>query len=165
VRWRGRDTRRGGRFVSATFSDSSGQFQASCFDEEGCKLLARLHEEGECALLSVELDRQPGEETPRVTVRGVTPFARVASAARLRMVLTVETPEAIAPLAAMLTQRRGGRSAVEIHAMTAAGEARVRVGNDFQLDSELAERIETIAGIRSVALTGAGPRLALVSSR
>ncbi|OJY67000.1 MAG: DNA polymerase III subunit alpha [Sphingobium sp. 66-54] len=163
VRWR--DTRRGGRFVSATFSDSSGQFQASCFDEEGCKLLARLHEEGECALLSVELDRQPGEETPRVTVRGVTPFARVASAARLRMVLTVETPEAIAPLAAMLTQRRGGRSAVEIHAMTAAGEARVRVGNDFQLDSELAERIETIAGIRSVALTGAGPRLALVSSR
>jgi len=163
LRWR--DTRKGGRFVSATFSDSSGQFQASCFDEDGCKLLARLHEDGECALLTVELDRQPGEETPRVTVRGVTPFARVASTTRLRMVLTVEAPEAIAPLAAMLMQRRGGRSVVEIHAMTAAGEARVRLGGDFQLDSELAERIETIPGIRSVELAGGAPKLALVSSR
>ena len=163
VRWR--DTRKGGRFVSATFSDSSGQFQASCFDEDGCKLLARLHGEGECALLTVELDRQPGEETPRVTVRGVTPFARVASTTRLRMVLMVETPEAIAPLAAMLAQHRDGRSAVDLHAMTAAGEARVRLGSDFQLDSELAERVETIAGIRSVTLMGGGPKLALVSSR
>jgi len=163
LRWR--DTRRGGRFVSATFSDSSGQFQASCFDEDGCKLLARLHEDNECALLTVELDRQPGEETPRVTVRGVTPFAQVASTTRLRMVLEVEAAAAIGPLAKMLAQRRGARSIIDIHATTEAGDAQVRLGSDFQIDSELAERIEAIHGIRSVTLMGSAPRLALVSSR
>jgi len=161
IRWR--DTRKGGRFVSATFSDSSGQFQASCFDEEGCKLLARLHEEGECALLMVELDRQPGEETPRVTVRGVTPFARVASTARLRMTIAIESSEAVAPLAAMLTQCRGGRSEVLIETRTDHGPALVRLGTDFQIDGELADRIETIAGVTRVDMRPLGPQLRVVA--
>ncbi|BAK66951.1 DNA polymerase III alpha subunit [Sphingobium sp. SYK-6] len=162
IRWR--DTRRGGRYVAATFSDSSGQFQASCFDEEGCKLLARLHEENECALLGVELDRQPGEETPRVTVRNVTPFARVASVAKLRMTVSVDAVEAIAPLAGMLSGRRGGRSRVEITTpLPEGGDAIVCVGEDFQLDGELAERIEAIAGVRAVVMTPIGPQLRVVA--
>jgi len=161
IRWR--DTRKGGRFVSATFSDSSGQFQASCFDEDGCKALARMYEEGECALLTVELDRQPGEETPRVTVRGVTPFSRVQSAARMRMVLHVTAPEAFAPLAAMLGDRRGGRSEVLVEARTPLGQVQIRLGSDFQLDGELAERIETITGIASMEMGAAGPHLRVVA--
>ncbi|MBN8818106.1 MAG: DNA polymerase III subunit alpha [Sphingomonas sp.] len=164
VRWR--DTRKGGRFVSATFSDSSGKFQASCFDEDGCKLLASLFQEGECVLLGVELDRQPGEETPRVTVRSVTSFTRVASVARLRMVLKIDAPEAIPPLATMLAHCRGGRSRVDIVAPLPDGTtATVCLGEDFQLDGELAERIETIAGITSVKMAPITPRLALVASR
>jgi len=161
IRWR--ETRKGGRYVAATFSDSSGQFQASCFDEDGCKLLARLHEDAECALLSVELDRQPGEETPRVTVRGVTAFAQVASTARLRMVIAVEVPEAIAPLAAMLAERRGGRSEVVIEARTEHGPALVQLGTDFQLDGELAEQIEGIAGITRSVMNPIGPQLRVVA--
>jgi len=165
IRWR--DTKRGARFISATFSDSSGQFQASCFDEEGCKLLARLHEDGECALLTVELDKQPGEETPRVTVRGVQSFERLAGSARMRMVVTVEREEAIMPLAALLADRHGGRSRVEIETVLPDGDrAFVRIGEDFQLDEELGERIEAIRGVGAVALAPLGPPdLRVVASR
>ncbi|MBN8830606.1 MAG: DNA polymerase III subunit alpha, partial [Sphingomonadales bacterium] len=162
LRWR--DTRKGGRFVSAKFSDSSGQFQASCFDEEGCKLLAEMFEAGECALLTVELDRQPGEETPRVTVRGVTPFSRVQSIAKLRLVLDIDKVEAIGPLKAMLADRRGGRSRIEIRAPLPDGDvAQLCIGEDFQLDGELSERIETIAGIKAVSMTPLGPQLRVVA--
>jgi len=161
IRWR--ETRKGGRYVAATFSDSSGQFQSSCFDEDGCKLLARLHEENECALLTVELDRQPGEETPRVTVRGVTPFSRVASVARLRLTIPVDDPDAMGPLAAMLAQCRGGRSEVLIEARTDQGPALVRLGSDFQIDGELSERVETIAGVGAVTMSPMGPQLRVVA--
>jgi len=73
VRWR--ETKRGARYASATFSDSSGQFQASCFDEDACRAIEDMVREGDCALLMVELDRMPGEETPRVTIRGSSPSA------------------------------------------------------------------------------------------
>jgi len=166
LRWR--DTRNGARFVSATFSDSSGQFQASCFDEEGCKLLARLYEGNECALLTVELDRQPGEETPRVTVRGVQAFEQMAGSARMRMVIGVAQEEAVAALAGILTERRGsgGRSRVEIEAVLPdGGRALVVLGDDFQLDEELGERIEGIRGVTGVALGPLGrPDLRVVAS-
>jgi len=162
LRWR--DTRKGARFVSATFSDSSGQFQASCFDEEGCKLLASLHQSNECALLSVELDRQPGEETPRVTVRGVQAFSRLASTARMRMVIAVDGPEAMASLANVLADRRGGRSRIEIDAALPDGaRTLVRLGEDFQVDAELGERIEAIRGVLRVSLSQAGPQLRVVA--
>jgi DNA polymerase-3 subunit alpha len=165
LRWR--DTKRGARFVSATFSDSSGQFQASCFDEEGCKLLAQLYEDAQCALLTVELDRQDGEETPRVTVREVQSFDRLAGSARMRLLLSVTSPEAIAPLAAMLADRRGGRSRVEIEAaLPDGGTALVRIGENFQIDEELSDRIEGISGIASVVLAplaGGPPNLRVVA--
>src|SRR3546814_17362256 len=72
VRWR--DTKRGKRYVSATLSDNSGQFQASCFDEDICKQIEELGNDGDCGLLTVELERPPGEEMPRVTIRHTTTF-------------------------------------------------------------------------------------------
>jgi len=163
LRWR--DTRKGARFVSAKFSDNSGQFQASCFDEEGCKLLAETFEAGECALLTVELDRQPGEETPRVTVRGVTPFSRVQSVAKFRLLVTVDTPAAVQSLASLLADRRpGGRSQVEIRTILPDGAvAQLRLGDNFQIDGELAERIENIIGVSAIQMTPLGPQLRAVA--
>ncbi len=163
VRWR--DTRRGGRYVSATFSDSSGQFQASCFDDEACKAIDALGKDGECALLTVELDRQPGEETPRVTVRGVQPFTRIAGSTRMELWLDVVDDAAIAHISTILSTNRGGRSDVGIRTCLDDGRViRVRLGRDFMIDAEIAERLAIVPGVAAHRFaTPEPPRLALVS--
>ena len=45
----------------ATLSDSSGQYVAMAFDEEPCAALEAAVRSGGCGLMSVELDRRPGE--------------------------------------------------------------------------------------------------------
>ena len=40
---------------------------------------------GGCALLNVELDRKPGEEAPRVTIRSVQPFESLSKRTRLQL--------------------------------------------------------------------------------
>ncbi|WP_336960163.1 DNA polymerase III subunit alpha [Sphingobium aquiterrae] len=146
VRWR--DTRRGGRYVAATFSDSSGQFQASCFDEDACKLIEAIGKDGECALLQVELDRQPGEETPRVTVRGVQPFREIASASRMELVLNVGDASAVSALAEILSGSRGGRSEAFLRApVDGNGAARVFLGDDFMIDAETMEALGVLPGV------------------
>ena len=146
VRWR--ETKRGARYASATFSDQSGQFQASCFDEEGCKAIEELARDGDCALLIVELDRLPGEETPRVTVRSVEPFRAIASASRMELTVDVETADAVEALAALLAGAGGGRSEVFLRAPVNDGQAaRVFLGDGYSLGADQVDAIATIRGL------------------
>jgi DNA polymerase-3 subunit alpha len=146
VRWR--ETRRGARYANATFSDQSGQFQASCFDEDACKQIEELAREGDCALLHVELDRLPGEETPRVTVRRMEPFREIANVSRMELVLDIEMVEAVAKLAAILSGSRGGRCEVFVRAPIGDGKAaRVFLGDDFTLGADQVDAISGIAGL------------------
>ncbi len=146
VRWR--ETKRGARYANATFSDQSGQFQASCFDEEACKAIEELSKDGDCALLIVELDRLPGEETPRVTVRGVEAFRQIASASRMELIVDIDSPQAVAALAELLSGARGGRSEVFLRAPVGNGQAvRVFLGDDYSLGADQVDAIATIAGL------------------
>lgn len=146
VRWR--ETKRGARYAAATFSDSSGQFQASCFDEDACKAIEELARDGDCALLIVELDRLPGEETPRVTVRSVEPFRQIASASRIELVLDAETPEAVAALAGLLGTADKGRSEIFLRAPIGGGQAvRVFLGDSYSLGADQVEALATIRGV------------------
>ena len=146
VRWR--ETKRGARYASATFSDQSGQFQASCFDEEGCKAIEELARDGDCALLIVELDRLPGEETPRVTVRSVEPFRAIASASRMELTVDVQTADAVEALAALLAGAGGGRSEVFLRAPVNDGQAaRVFLGDGYSLGADQVDAIATIKGL------------------
>ncbi|MEJ7934915.1 DNA polymerase III subunit alpha [Sphingobium sp. AN558] len=146
VRWR--ETKRGARYANATFSDQSGQFQASCFEEDACKAIEEMAREGECALLLVELDRLPGEETPRVTVRGVEPFRQIASASRMELVLDAVDPMAVASLARLLSASRGGRSEIFLRAPIGSGRAaRIFLGDDFAIGADQVDALSTIAGI------------------
>ena len=146
VRWR--ETKRGARYANATFSDSSGQFQASCFEEDACKAIEELARDGDCALLVVELDRLPGEETPRVTVRGVEPFRQIASASRMELTVDVETAEAVAKLAEILGQAEGGRSEIFLRAPVSDGQAaRVFLGDRFSLGADQVDAIGAIRGL------------------
>ena len=146
VRWR--ETKRGARYISATFSDSSGQFQASCFDEAGCTKIADLSEAGECALLNVELERMPGEEVPRVTVRGVQSLSSAASGMRIELWIDVEEASAVPQIALLLSGCRGGRGEVRTRARNAQGKvASLRLGRDFQIEPETIERLRALPGV------------------
>ncbi|MBK5265556.1 MAG: DNA polymerase III subunit alpha, partial [Alphaproteobacteria bacterium] len=163
VRWR--DTKRGRRYVSATLSDGSGQFQASCFDEDVCKQIELLGTNGDCGLLTVELDRQPGEEMPRVTIRNVQPFSRLSNMSRLILQIDIEDPKAVPAIAQLVSGTRGGRCEILLRSKLDDGRiAKLRLGRDFAVEAELAASIAAIPGIAHHELKGAEPlRLALVS--
>jgi len=146
VRWR--ETKRGARYANATFSDQSGQFQASCFEDDACKAIEEMAREGGCALLTVELDRLPGEETPRVTVRGVEPFKLVASASRMELVINAESVAAVEALAKLLGPCRGGRSEVFLRAPVDGGQAaRIFLGEDYAIDADEVDEIARTPGL------------------
>jgi DNA polymerase-3 subunit alpha len=163
ARWR--TSARGRRYLMSTCSDASGQFIATCFDEAVSADVEAAARAGGCALLSVELDRRPGEETPRVTIRRVQPFEALANSIRLRIEIEAADPAVLPALAALVEGERGGRGELALRArLPDGGEAQVRLGRDYLLDAELAARIERLPGVLSVSLGAAeAPRLALVS--
>ena len=161
TRWR--TSAKGRRYLMATMSDASGQFVATCFDDTVAADLEEAGRNGGCGLVTVELDRRPGEDTPRVTVKRIQPFEALASNARFCLELTVGTPAAMAQLAAILSEARGARGEVWAQVPVHAGEtARMLLGRDFLLDGELATRIEALQDVRDVELRTAEARLALV---
>ena len=150
---RGR-TRKGKDFVRADFSDSSGQFSAACFEEGLVESMQRWAAEATCVLLTVELDAPSPEEPPRVTVRGARPLAEVKNAARMALTLEVDREEALGELAVLLQPGEPGRGEVLARLRTGSGpQPLVRLGRDFQLDGDLAERLATIEGISHITLT------------
>jgi len=159
-----RTSARGRRYMMATLSDSSGQFVATCFDDEATPALENAAKAGQCGLLTVELDRRAGDETPRVTIKRFQPLSDLAKRTRLQM--TVSTPEAhvVERVGRELSGARGGNGLVRfIVPLVSGGEAIVVAGRDFTLDGELAARIERITGEGSVDLSvQEPPKLALV---
>ena len=155
-----RKTKRGKDFVIAEFSDSSGQFSASCFEESLVDNFVAWAREGTCILLNVELDSPSPEEPPRITIRGGRPLTEVREAARMELRLEVSRIEALSELALLLTPGAPGKGEVlaRLHTGT-AGEPLVRLGRDFHLDGELAEQVAAIEGVSGVSLSakrGAG---------
>jgi len=158
-----RTSARGRRYLMATFSDASGQFTGTCFDDDVSNAIEEAGRNGGCGLLQVELDRKPGEETPRVTVRRIQPLEGLAGNARLKAEVSVCEPAAVAALAGLLHGKRGGRSEVLVRASIAAGgEAQLLLGRDFLIDGEVAETIRLITGVTEVTL-GQVEALRLVS--
>ena len=160
ARWR--TSARGKRYMMATLSDATGQFVATCFDDPVAADLEEAARAGGCGLATVELDRRPGEEMPRVTVKRIQPFESLAQSARFNLGVAVEGEAAIAPLAALLADARGGRGEVRLTVPLEGKAAKLLLGRDFLLDAELAERIEGLPGVTSVEFATAETRLALV---
>jgi len=148
----------------ATLSDSSGQFEATVFDDQVAEQVANAAKAGQCALLGVELDRRPGEETPRVTIKSLSGFESLAKRTRLQIEVEVDDQTALGLLAAETAAAHGGTGQLLLRARLPIGEAQLVLGRDFTVDAELAARIERIPGIAAVRLAVAeAPRLALVS--
>ncbi len=162
ARWR--TSARGRRYLMVALSDSSGQYFATAFDDEPCAALEAAVKSGGCGLMSVELDRRPGDEAPRVTVKRFQPLDALARRTRLEMTVRVPDDDAVLRLARELTGAHGGTGAIRfIVSLGTGGEAIILLGRDYLLDAELALRIERITGEGSVDLAvQEPPKLALV---
>lgn len=151
VRWR--QSRKGKRFVQLDFSDASGQFSASCFDEEVATRLAEWSRETTCVLLDVEMDMRADEEQPRFAVRNARTFDNLVSVSRLKMEMTVRNIDAMNALATIVGAMRGGKCELVVRTPVNDGAmALINLGRDFQLGGEIAEKLRDIDGIEDVQL-------------
>jgi len=149
-----RKTRKGKDFAMVDFSDQSGQFSSSCFEESLVEMFPKWAAAGECVLLNVELDRPSADEPPRVTVRGARPLSEVTGSARMELALTIGRIEALAELAIALPRADGATGEVVARLLLDEGrEATMLLGRDFALDGEMADRLAEIEGVSDVALS------------
>jgi DNA polymerase-3 subunit alpha len=163
VKWR--TSARGKRYANCAVSDATGQFIASCFDEDAAKQVEEAAKSGVCLLISVELDRQSGEETPRVTIRRAQRMEGLAANTRLKAQVDVTDSSAMPVLAALVAGERGGRGEIHVTlALPQGGHAQMCLGRNFALDTEIASQMEVVQGVTSVVVEPIDPhRLALVS--
>ena len=161
ARWR--TSARGNRYLLSTCSDATGQFIVSAFDEDACTALESAARSGACVLLTVELDRRPGEETPRVTVRGARLFDGMVANTRLKLEVALDDGAALPAIETLLAELHEGRGEVELTLITPHGSVRYRLGRDFRLDGDIVSAIEGLPGVTRAALSPLDPpRLALV---
>ena len=162
VRWR--TSAKGRRYLIATLSDSSGQFQASIFDDEASAAVEAAAKAQTCGLLSVELDKRPGDDLPRVAIKRFQPLEGLAKRTRLQMEVRISNPALVPAISRELSNAKGGGGLVRLFLpLLSGGEAIVIAGRDFALDAELQARIERITGEGSVDLSvQEPPKLALV---
>ncbi len=160
VRWR--TSAKGRRYMMATLSDPSGQFVATAFDDEPCAALEAAAKSGGCGLMTVELDRRPGDDVPRVTVKRFQPLDALARSTRLQLAVSLNNMGQVATLQRELT--RGGTGLARVTVALGDGrEARLLLGRDFILDADLAARLQRELGADAVELSAqAPPQLALV---
>jgi DNA polymerase III subunit alpha len=163
LRWR--TSARGRRYANATLSDATGQFIAACFDDDACKQLEEAAAANACVLLAVELDRQSGEETPRIAVRRVQRMEGLAANSRFKTVVHIDNPNSFAALSQLVSGERGGRSELVVIVPIGDSEtAQLHLGRDYAFNEELASQIEAVSGVTAVEMKPIeGQRLALVS--
>ena len=157
---RPRTSARGNRYVMASISDKSAQTIASCFEDSAVPDLERCAREGGCAVLTVELDKRAGEDTPRVSIKRVQSIESLANTARLVLDVTIDDVHAVSTLAGIIGDQRGGRGEVVLHVGIPDGMADIVLGRDFRLDGELRQKIENVPGIRWATLKSAAAKLA-----
>jgi DNA polymerase-3 subunit alpha len=162
VRWR--VSAKGRRYMIASLSDRSGQFEATVFDDEPASALETASKATACGLLTVELDRRAGDEAPRATIKRFQPLESLAKKTRLQLTVRLSDASMTERIAREVAEARGGNGLLRLIVPIAGGEAILVAGRDYALDGELASRIERITGEGSVDLSALEPpKLALVS--
>ncbi|MEP3051603.1 MAG: DNA polymerase III subunit alpha [Erythrobacter sp.] len=146
-------TRRGGEFVRADFSDSSGQFSAACFEETLIPQFEAWAASGECLLLNVELDSPSPDEPPRLTVRGAKPLASVIGSVPMTLRADVYGADALSVMKLELASSEKAQGEVVLCLKIENGDdVFVHLGSNFELDGDLAERLADIADVENVEL-------------
>ena len=152
-------TKRGAEFVRADFSDASGQFSSACFEEALIPQFERWAADGECVLLTVDLDSPNPGEPPRLTVRGARPLASVSGSTPMILRADIFSAQAVRDLKQELETGANAPGEVLVRLILGDdGVAMIRLGHNFVLNGDLAERIAQIEGIERVELAPARGR-------
>src|SRR3546814_10268260 len=91
---------------------SSDLFIASIFDDDAQEAVEAAARDGECALLSVELLWRPEEDTPRVTIRGLSLLDSLSRRTRINLEVVIADAAALPAPSDELEPLRGGRGEV-----------------------------------------------------
>ncbi len=146
-------TKRGAEFIRADFSDASGQFSSACFEDTLVESFQKWAADGECVLLNVELDSPNPGEPPRLTVRGARPLASVSGSTPMILKADIVSIDALTALKLELETGNQAPGEVLVRLVLSADEdAYMRLGTNFVLNGELAERLSDVEGIENVAL-------------
>ena len=153
TKWRTPQNGKSDKYLLLTMSDASGQYVASCFDEGAQGPILAAAAAGDAVLITGELLWRPGEETPRVTVRGVQPLAALARRSRSRLTIEFAGTPPITGLAALVGGRRGGRAEIVALVPLANGQrANLSLGTDFAIDHEIRAKVEQLRGVATATL-------------
>jgi len=162
VRWR--TSAKGRRYMLAMISDPSGQYEATAFEDEPSTALEAAAKSGTCGLMTVELDRRPGEDTPRVTVKRFQPLDGLAKNTRLELHATLVDSSQIHGVMSIVERVHGGKGIIRLAIpISDSRVATFLIGRDYLLDAEVAQHLTRLLGEGAVQLSAQeGPRLALV---
>jgi len=159
VRWR--TSAKGRRYMMATISDPSGQYEATIFDDEPGAEVEAAAKGGGCGLMTVELDRRAGDDTPRVTIKRFQPLEGLAKKTRLQLALSIADAGMVPAVVREL--HLGGTGTVRATVPIAGGDATLLLGREFALDADIAARLARLLGDDAVELSAQeAPKLALV---
>ena len=164
IKWRTPQSGKGSRYLLITLSDRSGQYVASCFDEDTQARIEVVAGATPSVLVQAELQWREGEDVPRITMRGVTLLSDMAKRTRSRLVVTLASVAEIADLAGLVSTARGqGRGELLAEIPTTAGVAQIRLGRDYLFDGEtMTEITQQFGADRVISQSLTPPRLALV---
>ena len=158
ARWRTpppRDGKQGNRYLLCDISDQSGQYMASCFSEEAQPEVERLAQSGELALINGELLWRDGEDTPRITLRGVTPLDALAERTRAELTVFLREPGALHDLSRVLERARGGAGRIKLHLLLDGLDktAEITLPERFRVDPNLGRALKSLNGVVDAQMT------------
>jgi DNA polymerase-3 subunit alpha len=154
ARWR--TSQKGRRFLMARLSDGGGQFDATVFDDDAAAAVEAAAKGSLCGLLSVELDRRPGEDQPRVTIKRFQPLEEVARRSRVELTVHCQDEPAVEAVLGEIKALPTGSGLIRL-LVPVSGErkALLLLPGRFAVDAELAARLTRFVGEESVTLVAA----------
>ena len=161
-RWR--TTQAGRRYQFLSFSDRSGQYVASCFDDDLQEKFEAMVSDAPALLLGMDLQWREGEDVPRFTLRSAQPLAELARRTRGRLVVRLAHPAEVDVLLGVLGPAPAkGRGELVADIVTDAGPARLVLGRHFLIDADLEAALARALGAERVVQEVLDPpQLALV---
>ena len=135
-------------------SDGGGQYDATIFDDETAAAVEAAAGGGPCGLLTVELDRRPGEEQPRVTIKRFQPLDDLARKSRVELTIACQGEAEVRAVLRELAGLVPGSGIIRLVVAVSEGrEARLLLPGRFAVDAELAARFGRIVGEAGVDLS------------